>query len=87
MSEAYKIYNQKEECFISSEVLEGDTHSFSFPTILRWQQPRKEGCMEKGRRKHLMDSIRHWLSFQSSEAQPLCFPLLFDWSWLSHILS
>lgn len=80
MSEAYKIYNEKEECFISSEVLEGDTHSFPFPTILRWQSPRKEGCMKKGR-------MKHWLSLQSSEAQPLCFPLFFDLSWLSHILA
>lgn len=47
----------------------------------------KGGCIKKGRRKRFKASVTHLLSFQSSEALPLCFPLLSDWSWFSHILS
>lgn len=47
MSEAYKIYNQKEECFISSEVLEGDTHASHFLHYLDGSSQGKKDVWRK----------------------------------------
>lgn len=57
-----------------------------------WVAGKMAASMERriykeGREEAFKDSVTHLLSFQSSEALPLCFPLLSDWSWFSHILS